>query len=234
MSKNIEKLLILQNTDRKIARFEKESRDVPARKHQIETRVKQEKDAVTEINDAIRKKLSDQKQVELDIEAHKEKIAKLRRQQVGVKSNDEYRTIEQEIRYSESDISHHEEKQLRIMEDVEELKKEAAVREKKLKDGEAQVKGDLDVLEKRMSVVSENIAKLRQERQGLLDGIEPDWLSRYDRIFRNKGDWALVAVENGTCGGCHMKLPPQVAQDAKRGTAMVSCAYCGRLLYVSI
>jgi predicted nucleic acid-binding Zn-ribbon protein len=50
-------------------------------------------------------------------------------------------------------------------------------------------------------------------------------------VFKHTGDFGLVPVDSGSCGGCHMKLPPQLVQDAKRGTAMISCSYCGRILY---
>ena len=43
-------------------------------------------------------------------------------------------------------------------------------------------------------------------------------------------DRALVNVENGTCTGCHMKLPPYLIHQARKQTEIVFCGYCGRML----
>ena len=35
----------------------------------------------------------------------------------------------------------------------------------------------------------------------------------------------------GNCGGCHLNIPPQIQHDAKKSAEVVSCSYCGRILY---
>ena len=59
---------------------------------------------------------------------------------------------------------------------------------------------------------------------------DPEWLDRYDQVFGRK-DKALVPIQDGVCSGCHMKLPPYIIHDAKKRAEMVSCEFCGRLLY---
>ena len=49
--------------------------------------------------------------------------------------------------------------------------------------------------------------------------------------LRSKGDVAIVPVQHGNCGGCHLQIPPQLIHNAKRGTELTSCDYCGRILY---
>ena len=58
-----------------------------------------------------------------------------------------------------------------------------------------------------------------------------DVLTRYRRILKSKGDVAVVAVEHGSCTGCHMKLTTQTANSARREDALAACENCGRLLY---
>jgi uncharacterized protein len=72
---------------------------------------------------------------------------------------------------------------------------------------------------------------LRTRREAAAAGIQNrSWLQAYERIFTRK-DAALVPVEDGVCGGCHMTLPPSVVHQARRRNAAVACVYCGRLLY---
>jgi len=61
---------------------------------------------------------------------------------------------------------------------------------------------------------------------------DPALLAKYTRILKNKRDFAVVLVESGGhCGGCHMKLPPQVIHDARNPQKIVGCNFCGRIVY---
>lgn len=227
----LEKLLVLQDRDRKLRQLLQETRDIPARKRLIESRLKANKDAQHAAQEELKKNLADIKSVELEVESVKDTIKKYRAQQGQIKSNDQYRALEREIRDQMGRVRELEERQIVLMEKSESLKKVVQEREQELKKEEEAVGGDTKVLDERLAMIQSEIDEARKNRDAMTQGIDDAWLSRYTRIFNNKGDYALVPVENGTCGGCHMKVPPQLVQDAKRGDAMVSCSYCGRLLY---
>lgn len=227
----LEKLLVLQDRDRKLRQLLQETRDIPARKHLIESRLKANKDAHQQAQEELKKNLAQIKAVELEIETVKDTIKKYRTQQGQIKSNDQYRALEREIREQMGRVRELEEREIVLMEQSESLKKIVSEREAELKKEEDAVEGDTKILDERLANIQSEVAEARKNREEMTQGIDESWLSRYTRIFNNKGDFALVPVENGTCGGCHMKVPPQLVQDAKRGDAMVSCSYCGRLLY---
>jgi predicted nucleic acid-binding Zn-ribbon protein len=81
--------------------------------------------------------------------------------------------------------------------------------------------------------MKEEIEKLKAERVTLAASVDESYLSRYERIMRHRQDVAVVPVQHGNCGGCHLQLPPQVAHQAKRSEEMVTCEQCGRILYWS-
>ncbi|HMO49785.1 MAG TPA: C4-type zinc ribbon domain-containing protein [Kiritimatiellia bacterium] len=227
----LEKLLVLQDRDRKLRQLLQETRDIPARKQLIESRLKANRDAHTLAQENLKKNAAQIKSIELEIDSVKETIKKYRAQQGQIKSNDQYRALEREIREQMGRIRELEEREIALMEESEPLKTVVTEREQALQLDEASVETDIKALDERFKHIQTEVEEARKNREGLTEGIDPSWLSRYTRIFNNKGDYALVPVENGTCGGCHMKVPPQLVQDAKRGDTMVSCSYCGRLLY---
>jgi len=227
----LEKLLVLQDRDRKLRQLLQETRDIPARKQLIESRLKANRDAHHLAQEELKKNLTQIKAVELEIETVKETIKKYRVQQGQIKSNDQYRALEREIREQMGRVRELEEREIVLMEQSETLKKIVSERDADLKTEEGAVQGDTKILDERLANIQAEVEEARKNREAMTEGIDESWLSRYTRIFNNKGDFALVPVENGTCGGCHMKVPPQLVQDAKRGDAMVSCSYCGRLLY---
>lgn len=227
----LEKLLVLQDRDRKLRQLLQETRDIPARKLLIESRLRANREAFEAAEENVKKNTASTKALELEIESVKDTVKKYRHQQGQIKNNDQYRALEREIREQMGRIRELEEREIKLMEEAESLKVTVAERQQALKIDEDSVQVDIKALDERMQNIEAEVEEARKNREGMTEGIDESWLSRYTRIFNNKGDYALVPVDNGTCGGCHMKVPPQLVQDAKRGDKMVSCTYCGRLLY---
>lgn len=231
MSTNLEKLLVVQDRDRKIRRLTREVSDIPARKQRIESRLEEHRRVLNQINEEIKKKNLQAKEIEAEVAAAREKINKLRNQQFEVKSNDDYRALEKQIAGVNDEISEFEDRELNIMEEAEELKKTAASHEAELNKEQEITSKELESLNQRAANLESEVANLKKERESLAADVDPEWLSRYERILHHTGDYALVRVDKGVCGGCHMKLPPQMAHDARKFDTMSLCNYCGRLLY---
>ncbi len=227
----IEKLLVLQDRDRRIKQLARDTEEIPARKSLSEATLNAHKAALAEAQDALKKNAAAIKAVELEIESHRERILKLRTQQNNVRTNEEYRTFEREIAAAEKAIRDEEDKEIVLMEEAEGLRVNVAMMEQKLKAEQKVVDADAQALNQRLDVIRREAEALAVERAALAKDIDADWLARYERIFKHTGDYAVVPLESGSCGGCHMKLPPQVVQDAKRNETMTVCSYCGRLLY---
>jgi predicted nucleic acid-binding Zn-ribbon protein len=75
------------------------------------------------------------------------------------------------------------------------------------------------------------MAELTANRQELAAAVEDRTRARYDRLVKNKGESVLVGVQHGVCGGCHMKLPPQLLVTCQAQQELVTCSNCGRILY---
>ncbi len=98
---------------------------------------------------------------------------------------------------------------------------------------EVTAKGETDKadLQKRKAIIEQELSELRAEREKLATQVDAEALARYERILRSKGDTAIVPVQHGNCGGCHLQIPPQLIHNAKNGNELTSCDYCGRILY---
>ncbi len=232
MTESFEKLLILQDRDRRILQFAREMRDIPQRKQDIDDRLQRHRDALALAEQELQTGTLKLKELEGDVETFSLRMRKYKEQQMAVKNNDEYRALEREIINTRRDVTKFEERQLIVMEQMEGLKATVIERKAELAEQEGNVQHDLDAMDERIADIEKEIAGLKSNRDDFKEGIDPQWLSRYERILNNKGDVAIVSIDNGTCGGCHMTLPPQVVHDARKGTALVSCSFCGRLVYL--
>lgn len=230
MAHPLEALLVLQEKDRKIAKLQREIRDIPARKADIDKQLEGARNKLAQAREALKKVTSDLKQLEVEAESYREKIIKYKQQQMEAKTNDQYRAFLQEIATAEKSITALEDREIVLMEHLESSKKIIAEREAELKEEEGGVSEEQEMLEERLSEVQEDLNALIAERARITATVSHSLLSKYERLFKNKGDFAVVQVEGNHCSGCHMKLPPQVTNDALNPDKLVICNFCGRML----
>ena len=230
MAHPLEALLVLQEKDRKIAKLQREIRDIPARKADIEKQLEGAKTKLNQAREALKKVNSDLKQLEIEAGTHNEKVIKYKQQQLEAKTNDQYRAFLQEIAAAEKHISALEDREIVLMEHIESAKKIIAEREAELKEEEGGVSEEKAMLDDRLSEVQEDLDALLADRGRITSNVNPSLLLKYERLFKNKGDFAVVQVEKDHCSGCHMRLPPQVTNDALNPDKLVICNFCGRML----
>lgn len=231
MSTTIERLLVIQDRDRTIARLTRESQDIPARRKQLEARLQAHQEFLRHTQEEMKKAQAGIKQGEVEIESRRQKIARFREQETQIKKNEEYRALEHEISVVQDEVRAEEDRELEFMEQVEQNRAMIAEREADLKKEDARVREDQQVFDRRMDEIQAEIGKLQTDRKALAEQVDAEWLSRFERILAKTGDYALVPVEHGACGGCHMNLPPHLIHDARKGLTFVQCSYCSRLLY---
>ncbi len=231
MNRTIETLLAVQDYDSKIRQAEKEMRDIPARKEAQVARLNGHKADVEQAQEKLKAEQAGIKNLELEIAAKKEAIVKLRTQQFSLKTNQEFRAMDEEIAGVEKHIAEIEDRELAAMGRMELLKSDLRTTEDALKDEEKTVQADVATLDERLKSATATVEALRQEREKAAAAVEDkDWLARYVRIFERR-DYAIVPLREGVCTGCQMQVPPQTAQDARKSDKIVACDHCGRLLH---
>ncbi len=233
MSPLIEKMLTLQDRDRKILQLMREQWDVPARKQLIESRLQAHRESLKASQELILKHTATLKNLEVEIDGKKDLIKKYRDQQLQAKKNEEYRALEHEIANVQKHIRAYEDKEIVEMERMEALQKTQGEHQQDFQAEEKQVLAEFKILEQRVGNIEKELELMRAERNEIATGVDAAWLARYDRILQKTGNFAMVPVEKSCCGGCHMTLPPSVVHDARRGAAITTCNYCGRMLYAS-
>lgn len=227
----LEKLAILQDRDGRIFALRRENDELPSRKERAAARLKESEQRLAESQQQQKHAQSAIRQAELDIEAAKEKTDRLRRQQFEIKSNEQYRTLQQEIDAEILHVRQIEDREIELMEAAEKAQADLAKESGRQAEVRKSVESEIREIEARGIQLREDIAQVEAERAGLAGGIEPAWMDRYSRLFARYGAQSLVALDREICSGCHMKLPPQIVQDAKREQSVCTCTFCGRMLY---
>jgi len=158
-------------------------------------------------------------------------IKKYETQLNDVKNNREYDAITKEIEIQGLEIQVCEKK---IREHEFEIKNKTEVYEK--------TEGDLNERKKDLAVKQEELDTITSETQkdedALLDKaddaaskIEERLLVAYNRLRNNaKNGLAVVTIDRDSCSGCHNQIPPQRQLDIRQRKKIIVCEHCGRIL----
>lgn len=231
MLDTIEKLLILQDRDRKIRRVQAELAHIEPERQTLKTKASGAQARLDAGKQQVRQLESDRKRLELDVEAKKTQIEKYANQQLQTRKNEEYKALAHEIETCKSDINKIEDKEIELMEQTESAQKEVA----RLTGEANEAKKLMDDLVAKLGEREQNLKKeltdLQGNREELAAAVDDGVRSRYERLTKSKGENVVVGVQHGVCGGCHMKLPAQIMLACKQAQEIVSCTNCGRILY---
>ncbi len=231
MREVIEKLLILQDRDRRImrlrdqlARFEPERQMLQAKTSGTQAALDAAKLRVKQIE-------SERKELELQVQAKKTQIEKYALQQFQTKKNEEYRALAHEMETCKADIVKIEDKEIELMEQAEAAQKQVVAATGEANEAKKLMDSQVKELDIRETALKTEVAELEGNRDTLTTGVDESTLGRYSRLLKNKGENVIVGIQHGVCGGCHMKFPMQIVVACQGEKELTTCPNCGRILY---
>jgi uncharacterized protein len=233
MVEKIEKLLILQDRDRRLRRLRGELSEIEPERQVLKAKAAGAQTGLDNAKTRVKEIESKRKQLELDVEAKKELIRKYANQQMQTRKNEEYRALNQEIENCKAAIFKIEDEEISLMEEAEAAQKEVVKATQAAAEAKKLVDDQITQLGAREQNLKKELAELEANREELANAVDEDVRARYERLFKHKGENVVVGIQHGVCGGCHMKVPPQVLLSCRQQQELVTCSNCGRILYYS-
>ncbi|GAB4237677.1 MAG: zinc ribbon domain-containing protein [Chlamydiales bacterium] len=229
MLKELKPILEIQELDIKMIRLirlkrerEKELKDLNKMKENLESQEKLKEHEILQLKLQI-------KEFEEEIQSVVDKIKKLESQQHAIKKVEEFNALTHEISSAEKE-RHGKEQRLSDMYDR--LADEEDVL-KNLQETHAQTIENSRALETEIHESIEQINKegreLKEQRDALVTGADPEIFMIYERLLRNKKDRVVVPIENRCCSGCHIMLTAQDENLVRKGERIVFCEHCSRI-----
>lgn len=162
-------------------------------------------------------------------------IVKYEKQQMNVRNNREFDSLNKEIEFQklEIELSHK-----RIKEYKEKLE-DAKARLKDIKELISEKTQELDLKRNDLNSITEETSNEEKElivkSENLKKEIEERLIFAYGRIRKNvKNGLAVVPLERSSCGGCFNKIPAQSQLDIATRKKIIVCEHCGRVLVDSL
>jgi len=231
MNPTVEALLVLQERDAKVTGLTAEFEGLPGQIEAVERELAARQAQFEELKNNTRKIESERKKIDLEVQAKQGAISRYKSQQQQTRKNEEFAALNHEIEHAEKEISALEDKELELMEGYDQGLVRVDAAQKELIQFQAKAKQKKADLEKRAATVAAELAEAREKQSAAEKTVPEDVLPRYRRILKSKKDVAIVPINGGSCGGCHMKLTSQTVLSARSSGGITACENCGRLVY---
>jgi predicted nucleic acid-binding Zn-ribbon protein len=168
---------------------------------------------------------------ETEMGTNEERIKKLEGDLYQVKTNKEYKAIEQEVESVKADVSLLEEDIINLLDKIELAKAKHAEEKKVFEEEKQKVNKEQEGIKAEEKEIATRLAELEGKRKEFTQGVDADILARYNKILENRGGTALAKVSGLFCGECNMTLRPQAINEATLKKNPVFCENCSRILY---
>lgn len=166
-------------------------------------------------------------ELEENIERYNQSKAKLS----AVANTKQYNAIEKELDTYKRMRAQLEEERDSLKEHLDAAESDASERQANLDKLQAQIDEDQKMIDSIEAETNKKITKLQSERTRIAKDIPKTLIRKYDFIQTRRPGTAVVAASNGTCTGCHMKMPPQMYNELHNATRLITCPSCQRILF---
>jgi len=233
MLPEVQALVRLQDCDHAVTRLETELAELPKRLDALQKEVAAQTKSLATLEAKLKADESERRKLEGDVELHKSKIVKLKKQLNEAQNLTQTQALEHEITWAEQAIAKAEERELELLMEEEQLRADIAVAKGKLLAMQKNFEAERQQALARHKAGLAELASLAEQRKTTLATLTPQVTSVYERL-RKKHKNGVVAVEvvNAQCQGCYMEIRLQLWQELRAHPSFLACENCGRILYI--
>jgi predicted nucleic acid-binding Zn-ribbon protein len=139
-----------------------------------------------------------------------------------------------EIRTLKRDISSSEEEGLTLVEQADAAEADLARLDAEIESAEAVFREFSANVDSELEAARQRLARLEAERKARQGGerVEPEAFNLYERLLEAREGVALAELDGRICQMCYMEVTPNQYVRVVRGTEVVQCPSCDRILYL--
>jgi uncharacterized protein len=146
------------------------------------------------------------------------------------KNTKEFNASSREVENKRKAISDRESELKKVNEAAAQSTTQLDARNKDVEALRAELTGSEGAMSGQLDAIKAELADAVATRDAARAQVEPQWIKIYDAVAAKKG-YAVAPVVKGVCQGCHMALPPQLANVLARMESIQTCPRCTRLIY---
>ncbi|MEW6300136.1 MAG: C4-type zinc ribbon domain-containing protein [Thermodesulfobacteriota bacterium] len=236
MATQIALLAALQEIDQRLHRKERELQELRQQVNAIVQEVASKEREAEERQQRINELEARHRAIEMQLKEEEAKIKEKRVRLNRIRNERELLALRREIDLMKEANGKLEDEALVLLEQIEREKPLLAEVSAQVDALKAKIGQETARIEGHVAALEKEVQQERAERERIVRGLDTDLCARYERIFSRRGGVAVVEIRDGTCQGCHMRLPPHMCNQIQgnylqnHGT-IFQCPHCGRILY---
>jgi predicted nucleic acid-binding Zn-ribbon protein len=224
-------LVKLQEAETEIVRLQAVLEKVEKEKAKVASRLTQFKKALDQNQEDLAKALIACRDSEHEIQIVDDRIIKSNEHLRMVKTNKEYQLLLREVDDNKKRKDALETELLEFMDERDNSQSIVSESEKEYTLLEAQISAQQAEMGKKCSDDKELLDEYLTRQKDIGKSLDPSLMERFRKISKMNQGLAVTGVDNEVCLGCFMNVPPQLFIEVQRGTSLISCPQCSRILY---
>jgi predicted nucleic acid-binding Zn-ribbon protein len=232
MKETIDVFRQCQERDVEIYALEEQLSEIPKKIAVLEEQFESEKAELNRLEEDLKNTKVQLKEKEGTLKAKEDQIMKFEGQLTQIKTNKEYSALQGEIALLKKGCSEIEEEIIVSLDEIAEIEEKMNVEKKRLEEKRTELEAEKRSFE---SLEKESRAKIEtrtKERNDLLEPLDKQVRTLYEKIVAKRGGNALAKIEGEQCSGCGIRIRPQVINEVRMCDQVVVCDNCTRILYV--
>jgi predicted nucleic acid-binding Zn-ribbon protein len=231
MNPDLQHLIQLQELDLAAERHRRRIADIPTLQAALDARLAEHAAAVDGVKARIAACQAARREIEKDLAVVQGRLSKFKNQLMEVKTNKEYQAMQKEMSVAEQEISDQETRMLERMEESDALALELKNAERALQEARSRAEAERRQLDAEKAELEAALRRNGEERAQVAAAVPREALDVFERIARARKGLAMAEARDGLCTVCHVRLRPQVFNDARRNEGIIHCESCTRILY---
>ena len=175
--------------------------------------------------------LKQKRDMDAELEQMSQRVAKLRARTTEIKTNKEYQAHLKEIEAAEKEVFRYEDGILSLMERMEAADKAVKAAAAGAKAEEERLASVRKGLEAERAVAEEELVRLKARRADFTRRVESGVYELYMHVLQKHQGLAVVEARDEICGGCNMRIMPQLYVQIRETGEIYQCPQCDRILY---
>ena len=231
LKQQIDILVQYQSIEADQHKIEKRLKDIPNQIDALENKLKTYEQELENEKKKVEDVKKEYKAYESAVKDNLEKAKKSEFKLAEVKNNKEYQSILKEIDELKKKNDLVEDKMLECLDFLDQEEDRLKVKKTEFDAIKIESEEDKkDILEEGQKE-KERLAALEAEKQEVLNHIDAQMMTQYEKVRGVVGRIVMARVENALCHACNMNMPPQRYHELLKCEEIILCPHCHRILY---
>jgi len=223
-------IVTLQQLDNRLDALRLKVKALPQQLQAYQTACAEARQTLQVIEGDIERSERQRRSLERELDSLQAQLARTQTKLREVKTNKEYRAVLVEIDTGKQHIAALEDQILELMEAVELQRQKRQQQERHAQLAEQELEQQAARVQQEQAVLAGQVMADEEERQHIVAEVAGDLYARYQQLHAIRDHQAVVFIQEGACGGCHLNVRPQLISEVRRQDKLITCPHCQRIL----